>query len=684
MWIRRYREPLFVVLLGVVLAAWLFHPAIVAPTGHAVGREQSEQLVGVWANQVILENLVDRQRAPHHVDGLNFEPGGVVYPMSLPTALLALPFYGAFTITMLYNAAMLLNFLLSLLGAYLLFRHLGAGRPWAALPGALLYALAPYCLDSFAMGPMEATALGWIPLAILAVERLDGTRPVHHLVRAGALALVYAGNPYYGVFTLGAAGFLLLTRTGYKSSLARIRGAAPTLAAAVLLMAPMAWYMMATLNHPHSLLPQRTGPQNMEFHAQFLSMYQAVDLASLVLPTSAYQSVYQHIGFYLGLSALLACGLAVARAKPSRRWLWLGLGFLLFSLGGGLRIAGWQAGGEADPLRLPAYWLLMYVPGFSNIFYPYRAMPLVMLCMGAMVTLLLARPGALPRWAHPLLFGALFVADMLLVYRQAAPLPAVPYQPPDYYLKLGAEQGNFGVLDLPPPGNDTEKANYLLHQRFHRKRIPYTLEMIPFWKVQNKRVNHFVQGIMLAEMPPNHPRRWDEEAKKFECGVDCAGLDGIWKLGIRDVVLHRTRQLVLDNKLTACLESCPLTLRHKDNQVRVYRRSDSQSSPPLSFRMGAPRARQGEDHHRILLQLEILFCLAQGLRQQAKHGVKPRVRHELRVEQDVAVSQAVEVLSGLAQAIMVPAGGVIRGGRRVQKFCNLPQQEVVLHRWRAL
>ena len=562
------REVIVLLLLGLGLALYLSHPALFSGGNRLVGREYSEQYVGAWATQIVHENLLEDHRLPIYVDRVGFKDSGVVYPMSLPTALISMPFYPLWGGVAVYNAAMALNFLLAFFGAYLLLRHLAGGRAWAALPGALLYALSPFALESFTYGPVECTALGWIPLCLLCIERHDGSRWWHVLSCGAALAVTFSANPYFGGFTLGAAIYLMLTQPG-AGLRPKLRRTLLTTAAAVLLIAPQAWGIQATIQHQRSLLPRRVAPRDMTFHKEFLTRHQAVDLASLALPTRKFHSAYQHTGFYLGLSALLLCGVALARARRSRRWLWLGLVFLLFSVGAGLRVGGWQAGGEADPLRLPPFWLLMHVPGFTSIFYPYRALPLVLLCMGAMITLLLARRWRGLTWV-PLALGALVVADMLQ-YRDAEALPAAPYGAPAFYHELSKAPDRMGVMDLPPPGNDNEKGRYLLYQLVHRKQIPYNLDMDAFWPESDAALGFFWHDLFLSEQTPNEERNWADEARKFSCTrLNCKGVGKAWRAGYRLLVLHHTHHPGLDRKLAACLDACPITKLHVDDEVTVY------------------------------------------------------------------------------------------------------------------
>lgn len=564
---------IIVAALGLLLALWLFGPALADLQGRIVGHDYSEQYVGAWANQVALENLARHQRSLLQVDGVVSPRGGVIYPMSLTTVLLSLPFYPFWDAAGVFNLAMVLNFLLALVAAFALLRHVGGGR-WAALPGALLFALSPVCLEQFAHGPVESTALGWIPLALLAVEKLPGNRLRQHLVRGALLAATFAASPYYGLFAALAAAYLMLTRPGLGLP-ARVRRAGLTLAVAGVLTLPMAWALQSSISHPRSMVPKRTAPRDMTWHEQYLKRYSVIDLASLALPTRAFNPSHLPQAVYIGLPALLLGGLGLLRVRRSRRWAWLGGAALLFSLGGALKLGGYFLQVGEDPLPMPAYWLCRYVPPFSDLFYPARALPVALLALGVMITLLLSR--GLPARARSWALAAavlLLAADMLLLSPGHGPLPSAPYRVPTFYRQLAQQAaGSFGVVDLPAPSSDSEMGRYFLYQLSHRKRIPYNLDLgdlEPFSPGASPAARRLVAGLALAEQVPHRPRDRARDARLFRCPESCDGVAAVHALGYRYFVLHRTGHGPLDQALRRCLGRCLRAPVHADARVTVF------------------------------------------------------------------------------------------------------------------
>ena len=227
-------------------------------------------------------------------------------------------------------------------------------------------------------------------------------------------------------------------------------------------------------------------------------------------------------------------------------------------------------GGETVPL--PAYWLLAHVPPFTEVFYPMRALPLVLLAMGAMITLLLVSWRAAPRgrWAVPLAC-AILLLDLLGAYRGDPRLPAHPFSLPPSHRQIAGEAGSFGVLDLPPPVNDGELGRYYLYQLEHRKQIPYNLDMNALPHNRTPAIQGYFSGLKLEHAPPNHPANWGLASRQFKCPSGCLAWPQMVRLGYRYVVLNHTGHAALDRELTACVERCLPGPVKRDRRTSLYR-----------------------------------------------------------------------------------------------------------------
>ena len=626
------RELVAALACALVLAGVLFAPALTKLQGCIVGHDFSEQYSGAWVNQWATQSLVRGHRFPFQVDNVATADGSVIYALSLTTALLSIPFFFVLNAAGVFNLAMVLNFLLAFGASFLLLRRV-AGDRWSAFPGALAFSLSPFLLDHFAYGPLEGTAVGFIPLALWGVERFDGQRLWHHLVRGVLLALSFAANPYYGFFTFIAAGYLMLTRGDAPRKL-RVRRAAAALALGSLLITPLAWAMDHSFTHPRSLTPARADRDSSGFHEQYITRHGVRDVASLVLPTRRYHSRFLVHGVYLGVPLLMACGLAFVRVRGSRRWFWMGLVFLLLSLGGSLKLGGQvlELGGHAVPL--PFRWLLLHLPPFSAVTHPFRALPLVLLGAGAMIALLFARAGdrnsrALPMTvdgsiAEPsaplarrddevvlvrtsrrrnavsgvegrrddinscgkrsrvfmVLFCLVLTGDYLWGYARQAPLPTAPYRVPAFHQQLARTEGQFGVLDMPAAGSDFLVGQYLLYQLRHRKLVPFDLDRGLFGPDAPDAARDFVAGLALSPQDYNDPRDWQAEAQRFQCKLrNCDGVAALVKLNYRHLALHLTPHAGFNRKLETCLRRCLPAPVHRDAQVVAFRLTPKATRP---------------------------------------------------------------------------------------------------------
>jgi hypothetical protein len=575
----KHRDPLIAGAAGLILVVWLFGPTFAHFGTRIVGDQYSEQLTSAWCTRVFAEGLIEKLRLPWRVDDIVYEKG-VLLHLSLPTLLLSLPFYPFTSTSSLFNTAMVMNFLLAFLGAYFLFRHLGKS-PLVALPGAVLYALSPFCLDHFERGPLECTALGWVPIALLCVEKYPGKTPRQVVLTAGMLLAVFTANPYFGLFTTLAAAYLMLTQKDVAFA-RRVRRAFFTLGLASVLIAPFAWGIIAANHHPSSLTAGRTAPRNEDMQKKILSTGIVIDLASVVLPTRAFQSRFIDKSVYLGIPTIVLCALGVALASRSRRWLWLGLAALCFSMGGSMRIAGrfFQIGD--DPVPMPARFLLLHVPPFTIVYSPFRAFPLVLLAAGAILTLLFEHT-ALGRSKLTVSIVTLgLVAEMMVGFRGGAPLPTAPAGAPKFYHLIGKDPARYGVVDLPGPQSDEEYGRYLLYQLVHRKRIPYNFQgHFAYVRGKNPPVDES-RNLTLRLQIPNAPRRLDKEAAWFHCRLDCTWVRELRHFDYRYLVLHLTGNRELDEKLAHCLGGCANEVEYRDSEVLVVR------APALEARPDTP------------------------------------------------------------------------------------------------
>ncbi|MFL5732221.1 MAG: 6-pyruvoyl-tetrahydropterin synthase-related protein [Chloroflexia bacterium] len=139
--------------------------------------------------------------------GFNLGQGEPTLANTLPGALLG----AVFNDVAAYNLIVLLSFVVSGLGAYLLVREITGNRPAATL-AAVAFAFCPYRLSQMA-GHIQMLGTGWIPLSFYFAERALRTRRWQPAALSGvALGLAALSAWYYAYIAGLLLGIYLLLR----------------------------------------------------------------------------------------------------------------------------------------------------------------------------------------------------------------------------------------------------------------------------------------------------------------------------------------------------------------------------------------------------------------------------------------------------------------------------------------
>ena len=605
------RELAATVAVGMVLTVGLLWPALSDLDGNVPGVYHAEHTATAWQFYRGQEILVEDRKFPIAYPDTTYREGGRLYPLCLLNLLLTLPFHPFMEACGVHSVSLALNLLLAFVFAALLLRSL-SGCWWAALPGALLFALSPYMVSHLIYGPPECSTMAWIALALLAGERLaaaERMRPGLAVLAGVTVALSFANSPYNGVFAALALTFAMLTRQGMLlRPLRRTIQLGIAMAVAAALIAPMAAAIRHTLGHPHTMVPGRKDRIDAGMHGWMIDESAVQDLGAFLLPTHRFLSeTYQEV-MYLGLVAFVVALVAMVRVCEARRWGWLMIGGLIFCLGGTLKVLGYAPEAFGGPLRLPAS-LLCRLPLLDAISHPYRFAPVVLLAMGAAIALLLRRraasgqagaePGRPRRW-QSLVLSAVIVVDLGLMHPEGAfRVPVQHVIVPDFYRQLGEDQGDYGVLDVPVPNKIFSMGLYFLYQLAHDKFVPYDLNSANLDRYGEGK--EFAEGLILPSERLFRVARHDGD---FECGVTrCDGAVRLAQEGFRYLVLHREGVPAVDAALTECVERCLPAPVHVDEQVRVYEfASARRASAPPGEEVGPDDVPQGAGEGRELPQ----------------------------------------------------------------------------------
>jgi hypothetical protein len=487
-----HRTTLAVLLVFIILSLLITYPLPVH-LGTAV-EDRQDALLNVWIMAWDGHQLL--------ADPLHLFDANIFYPyrrtlayseLLLGNALLALPLTAASGNPVLgYNVVLLLSFVLSALGAYLLVLRL-SGSWTAGLVAGPAYAFSAYRLTNLAQAQLLTAQ--WIPFALLALYgllRRPGPRP------AAALVLFFwlqAVSSFYYAMLLGLALAGLVVFEGLSLGPKRARAGAPDPepgarspargrrgAVVVPLLLAGGFCLLALLPFalPYFRVQRELGferslADNEPFSASLIQ-YAMVPPNSLLhsgwLPNDdrPIAGGYPVDALFPGLSvlALAAWGLLRGRGRPRWFFFLLLLTALILSFGPRLYLAPGKPAGL--DLALPYAWLYALVPGFKALRAPVRFDALVSLSLAVLAGYGLA---ALVRWTPwgrrlPSLLAA--GCALLIVLESTAwpaaraePVPVGGQLPPVVrWLALQAPEGP--ILELPmafTPGGPQLDYQYL-------------------------------------------------------------------------------------------------------------------------------------------------------------------------------------------------------------------------------
>ena len=445
--------------------------------------DRQDALLNVWITAWDAHQLLTD---PAHLFDANiFHPYQSTLAYSellLGNALLALPVTAASGNPVLgYNVALLLSFILSGLGTYLLVLKL-TGRPGAGLVAGLVFAFSAYQMSNLAQA--QLLAVQWLPFALLALHLLlRHPRPRYAAIFVLFFWLQTVTSFYYGIMlALVVAGFWILDLGfwiyGRRQELtwrlvvrqSSLRSLLLVVGCLLILLLP---FVVPYFQVQRELGFERTLADSEPFSAS-LRQFALVPPDSVVagrwLPSDdrPRDGGYPVDALFPGLVALILAAWGLIRGPGRTRWLYAGLLLAAFclSLGPRLYLAPGQPAGLDLPL--PYAWLYAVVPGFKGLRAPVRFDALVMLALAVLsgygVAALLPRPagmhassagwpaflarsGRKPAGIVALLAGLVIIESLIWPGARAEQVPVGDQVPPVY--RWLAEQPPGPLLELP-------------------------------------------------------------------------------------------------------------------------------------------------------------------------------------------------------------------------------------------
>jgi len=560
LWISRRRT--VAVLGGYVLLSLAYAWPLVAHFGDRLAGDGFDMYVFQWGNWWVLRSLGQGQ-SPYHTQML-------FYPQGVNLYFLSFSWLNTFVWYLLqnlvgnvaaYNFTVWWSWPLAGLGAYLLACEVVGDRR-AAFVAGLVYAFYPY---HFAQrNHLNLLSVQWIPLSLLFLMRT---------VRSGRVRDGLLGGLFFACS--GLSGWHLMTLSGMVGGLWLLyawlterhewaemnwRALLVMVGTAGLLtgpfLAPLAWEQFVNPAGQDPYLGKETETQT--------------DLIAYVLPnlyhpwwgrlaTPIHQRFLRNKDHAVALGylplALVGYGLLLYpltrwRAGMRRARFWFGclLVFWLLALGPFPRVNGVPYPQIPLPYRLVGWSLPV-----RSLRNPERFNILVGLCLalvvGAVVHDLLRRLPARRAGLFTLALGAL----VLLEY-WAWPFPTTRPDVPDFYRQLGAEIGDFAIVDLPIT-NDLSKL-YMYYQTVHGKSTVTGHISRPTTGAYD-----FIEanGLLRAM---RHGRQPDP------AGNPAAELAILSDVGVRYLVVHR--DWFTEEQLAALVDYLPLSPVFADDPLLVY------------------------------------------------------------------------------------------------------------------
>jgi hypothetical protein len=368
-----------------------------------------------------------------------------------------------------YNLTVLLTYVLSGFGMYLLAADLTRCRP-AAFVAGLVFAFHPYHMFESAHPVLVTTQ--WIPLFVLALRRMlrAGKREwvPQALLAALWLSLTVLSSWHLGMMLGGWSVLYLLYRricsrhSWPSGSLVRLALLATVGTA---LIGPFLWPII------HEQLTTETA-----YMAVDVERGRGNDVLSLLVPNQRHpvlaeiaSAANERIGFtskrpgYLGYAALgLAVAAAVALRRETKFWWLTGLLFLFLSLGSQIKWGG---------VPLNSFHFPWTIPITAVLRHPFRLNVLVFLSLAVLAGFGTSWLLTHSRWrTRPARWLVLALVTVLMMFEYlVVPFPTTDPGHSPFLTLLAKEEGTFAIA-VAPTGRQPAKY-YMYYQMIHGRRI---------------------------------------------------------------------------------------------------------------------------------------------------------------------------------------------------------------------
>ncbi len=554
---KRYRPHLIVLALYALLAfvltyPWIFHFGSAFPGSNTWAFDDSTFVWNIWRFK---HNLLDLQMSPLFTTDIFFPLGIdlVLYTYNFLNALLGLPILLGLNLTLASNFTILFAYVFSGYGTYLLLRyllpadarHTNIGHAAAFIGGAAYAFMASRAIFA-ALGHYDIVSTEFIPFfALFFIKTLREPSWKNPVLAGIFAALSLLAEMIFGVFLLFLGVVILLFEIRRSSFVTRhwvsaiLRLLTLAFTAAILWLPAMLPILKAFTQADFALAGWG---ESLKLSADLFGWFTPTALHPVwgfdwvtqlrqvqegTAPFGDVNTVF--LGW--GVLAMATIG-AICYWKKVKAWAIGAVAFAIFTLGPLLQIKGrylfpldnlLREQGIAQDITFPLpFALLHYLPIIKANRVPARFSVVLGLTLAVLVSfgtfrvfrfLFQVSPNKKPETRNLKLTVTTIILLTIVLFDQiSVPLPLTSAKVPEVYAQIGAEDGDFSLLQLPLGWRNSfgvygaERTQIQYYQSVHRKpMLGGNISRSPDFKFDYYRNIPLFQAIAQTELPQSDP-----------------------------------------------------------------------------------------------------------------------------------------------------------------------------------
>ncbi|MCX7974758.1 MAG: hypothetical protein N3B16_09710 [Candidatus Aminicenantes bacterium] len=518
----------FILLAYLGLSLFFTYPLILNFT-KAVPGDGGDNPMFLWNLWWVKYALVDLKTNPFFTNYI-FYPIGIglaTHTLVFLNGLISIPLQLLFGLTIANNIVLLLCFVLSAYGAYLLINYLVKDNLSAFL-GGIIFAFCPYKFAHL-LGHYNLMTTQWIPFYILYLLKMKNEKEnkYKHALLAALFLLFTALSDFYYLVFLIIFTLIFLTYFFFYDRKAIIKtdfikALVTLIIVFAITFSPMAWLLMADIRE--GSLPLNPGGAR-EYVADLIGFFIPSVLhpffGSLVRPiTRKFVGNACEWTVFIGYTVILLVLITLIkfRRNPEPKF-WLSNAFIFFLLSFGLYP---HVMGKEIKFPFP-FFIINFLPLVNNVRAPSRLSIMLMLSLAVLASFALRF--IFEKIKKSWLRKAFFIFFIMVISFEylAIPFPLFKTKYPQVYEKVKQEKEAGVILEIPLTWQDgfrmvggTEgQAKYIYYQILHQRPIfGGYVARIPDSKIEYFRRSPIIKTIIkLEEMAP-YPEIIDFQKEK--------------------------------------------------------------------------------------------------------------------------------------------------------------------------